>query len=167
MSERGTGTEDAAHGLYMSRAIQLAREGSSGGHGGPFGCVVVKDGRIVGEGYNRVLSSSDPTAHGEMVALRAAAAALGTHDLRGASVYNISIPCPMCLAAMYWARVDAVYYCCTPQDAADIGFDNANIDRQLKLPMEHQSLPLRPLAGLYADARRVYDDFAQSRRERY
>jgi tRNA(Arg) A34 adenosine deaminase TadA len=125
------------------------------------------DGRIVGEGYNRVLSSHDPTAHGEMIALRAAAATLRTHDLRGALVYNISIPCPMCLAAMYWARVDAVFYCCTPQDAADIGFDNARIERELKLPLEHQSLQVSALPQLYPAARRVYDDFARSRGERY
>jgi guanine deaminase len=159
--------DEAAHAPFMARAIQLAHEGSGAGHGGPFGCVVVKDGRIVGEGYNQVLSAKDPTAHGEMVALRSAAAALATHDLRGCTVYNISVPCPMCLAAMYWARVDQVYFCCTPDDAAAIGFDNAEIARQLAKPIASQSLPLHRLPGLYPQARAVYDDFAAARGTRY
>lgn len=158
---------DAEHGTYMAHAIELARTGSAAGHGGPFGCVVVKEGRIVGEGFNQVLSAKDPTAHGEMVALRHAARELGTHDLRGCTVYNISVPCPMCLAAMYWARVDSVYFCCMPADAVAIGFDNAEIAQQLARPIEQQALPLRRIPELYPRARGVYDAWAQARGVRY
>jgi tRNA(Arg) A34 adenosine deaminase TadA len=155
------------HADFMSRAIELARSGSGAGHGGPFGCVVVKEGKIVGEGFNQVLSAADPTAHGEIVALRSAARALGTHDLQGCTVYNISVPCPMCLAAMYWARVSKVYFCCMPSDAAAIGFDNAEIAQQLAKPLESQSLPMQQLSTLYPSARAVYDEWARSRARRY
>ena len=94
---------------FMKRAIELGREVSlERGQAGPFGCVVVKDGEVVAEGVNRVLSDGDPTAHGEMVALREACRALGTHDLSGCVVYSSSEPCPMCYAACWWARVDAI-----------------------------------------------------------
>jgi tRNA(Arg) A34 adenosine deaminase TadA len=151
------------HARFMSRAIELAHSGSAAGHGGPFGCVVVKDGEIVGEGFNQVLSAGDPTAHGEMVAIRDAARRLGTHDLRGCTVFNISVPCPMCLAAMYWARVDAVYYCCNPADAAAIGFDNAEIAQQLAKPVEAQSLPVREIPEMYPQARAVYDAWTRAK----
>jgi tRNA(Arg) A34 adenosine deaminase TadA len=146
---------------FMHRAIELAHIGSSAGHGGPFGCVVVKDGVIVGEGYNQVLSSADPTAHGEMVALRDAAKSLGTHDLSGCEVYNISLPCPMCMAAMYWARVSKIYYCCKPADAAAIGFDNAEIDRQLAKPLGERSLVAQEIPELYPKAWAAYESWAR------
>ena len=147
------------HSEFMKRAIALAREGADGGHGGPFGCVVVKDGRVVGEGFNQVLSARDPTSHGEMVALRQAAMNLDTHDLSDCIVYNISVPCPMCFSAMYWARVKAVYYCCTPEDAKDIGFDNTKIAEELRLPLHERSLPLIGISSLYPTARAVYDEW--------
>lgn len=146
---------------FMRRAIELARIGSGAGHGGPFGCVVVKDGMIVGEGYNQVVSSADPTAHGEMVALRDAARRLATHDLSGCEVYNISVPCPMCMAAMYWARVSKIYYCCKPADAEAIGFDNAEIDRQLAKPMHARSLPAEEMPHLHSEAWSVYETWAR------
>ena len=145
------------HREFMGRAIALAQRGAEGGHGGPFGCVVVKDGEIVGEGFNQVLSTGDPTAHGEMVALRQAAMTLGTHDLSDCVVYNISVPCPMCLSAMYWGRVKAVYYCCTPEDAEDIGFNNTKIAKEICLPLHDRSLPLIEIPSLYPTARAVYD----------
>src|SRR5665213_570750 len=145
---------------FMRRALELARSGSAAGHGGPFGCVVVKDGSIVGEGYNRVLSSADPTAHGEMVALRDAAARLRSHDLSGCEVYNISVPCPMCMAAMYWARVSKLYYCCKPEDAEAIGFDNAEVDRQLAMPLHARSLAAEEMPHLYEEALSVYEGWA-------
>ena len=147
---------------FMRRAIALAREGSSAGHGGPFGCVIVKDGVVIGAGYNQVLSAKDPTAHGEIVALRAAAAHLGTHDLSGCEVYNISIPCPMCMAAMYWARVARIHYCCTPADAEAIGFGNAEIDRQLAKPLAERSLAAVAMPELYPEAVAVYQDWAKA-----
>lgn len=155
------------HSKFMLRAIELARLGSASGHGGPFGCVVVRDGEIVGEGFNQVLSAKDPTAHGEMVALREAAAHLGSHDLSDCIVYNISVPCPMCLSAIYWARVKAVYYCCKPEDARDIGFDNAEIAAQLTKPIEQQSLPLIELPAHYPSARAVYDNWSKNAGKRY
>jgi tRNA(Arg) A34 adenosine deaminase TadA len=156
---QATNTQGTA---FMRRAIELARTGSSAGHGGPFGCVIVKDGVIIGEAYNQVLATKDPTAHGEMVAIRAAAKHLGTHDLSGCEVYNISVPCPMCMAAMYWARVSRVYYCCKPADSEAIGFDNAEIDRQLALPLEQRSLPAVEMPELYPEAWAAYADWANA-----
>ena len=146
----------------MRRAIELARAGSAAGHGGPFGCVVVKDGAIVGEGYNQVLLTADPTAHGEIIAIRAAGKTLGTHDLSGCEVYNISVPCPMCMAAMYWARVSRIHYCCKPDDAQAIGFDNLAIDRQLAKPLHERSLPAVEMPELYPEAWNVYATWARS-----
>lgn len=152
---------------FMRRALALAREGSAAGHGGPFGCVIVKDGVIVGEGYNQVLRNADPTAHGEIIALRAAGQKLGTHDLAGCEVYNISIPCPMCMAAMYWARVSRVHYCCKPADAQAIGFDNLEIDRQLAKPVHERSLPMLEMADLYPEAWDVYATWAKAKGKLY
>ncbi len=107
---------------FMQLAIDEAREGIREGHGGPFGCVIVKEGRVVGQGHNMVLKNNDPTAHGEIVAIRDAGKNLGTHDLTGCEVYTTGEPCPMCLAACMWANIDHIYYGCTIADNADIGF---------------------------------------------
>jgi guanine deaminase len=134
---------DPAH--FMRDAIRLSREGMEGGRGGPFGCIIVKDGTVVGRGNNRVTSTCDPTAHAEVVAIRDACAALQTFDLSGASLYTSCEPCPMCLAAIYWARVDAIYYANTRADAADIGFDDDLIYREVALAIEHRSKTMRSL----------------------
>lgn len=105
---------------YMNEAVAEAFEGIRAGHGGPFGCVIVKDDEVVARGHNRVLADHDPTAHGEMVALRRAGKALGTHDLSGCTLYTSSEPCPMCAAAIAWANVDRVYYGCTAREAGDL-----------------------------------------------
>jgi tRNA(Arg) A34 adenosine deaminase TadA len=118
---------------FMRRAVLLSRQGMERNAGGPFGAVIVKDGRIVGEGHNRVTSTNDPTAHGEIVAIRDAAARLNTYSLEGAAIYTSCEPCPMCLAAIYWARLDRIYYGNTAADAAAIGFDDAEIYRQFTL----------------------------------
>lgn len=141
---------------FMRRAIELARHATDSGSGGPFGCVIVKDGVIVAEGFNQVRLTKDPTAHGEMVGLRAAAQKLGTADLSGCEIYNISIPCPMCLAALYWAKIDKVYYCCLPADADAIGFDNVTIARHLQQPLEHQPIRSERIEELYDDALAAY-----------
>jgi guanine deaminase len=141
---------------FMKRAIELARHAVDGGFGGPFGCVIVKDGAIVAEGFNQVRSTQDPTAHGEMVGLRAAARALGTADLSGCEIYNISVPCPMCLAALYWAKVDKVYYCCVPEDADAAGFDNLKIARYLQQPIEAQPLKSERIEELHDAALDAY-----------
>jgi tRNA(Arg) A34 adenosine deaminase TadA len=107
---------------FMNAAIAEAEEGISKGHGGPFGCVVVKDGRIVGRGHNRVLLNHDPTCHGEMEAIRDASRNLKTHDLSGCVIYTTAEPCPMCLGAIMWANITDVYYGCRCSDTSGIGF---------------------------------------------
>ncbi len=114
---------------YMAEAIGEALEGITQGHGGPFGCVIVKDGKIVGRGHNMVLADSDSTAHGEMVAIRDAEEALDTYDLSGCVLYTTGEPCPMCLYAILWANIDTVYYGCTIEDNAAIGFRDEQFDR--------------------------------------
>lgn len=134
------------HAAHLRRAIALSREKMQAGIGGPFGAVVVMDGRIVGEGWNQVTSTNDPTAHAEIVALRAACRALGRFELRGATVYTSCEPCPMCLSAMLWARVDAMVYGNTREDAAKIGFDDEFFYEQCALPLEGRAaLPARRL----------------------
>ena len=111
-----------AENKYMAEAIAEAMEGIQNRHGGPFGCVIVKDGEIVGRGHNMVLVNNDSTAHGEMTAIRNAEAALGTFDLSGCEMYTTGEPCPMCLYAVLWANIGKVYYGCTIEDNASIGF---------------------------------------------
>lgn len=118
----------------MLRAIELARSGMDSGDGGPFGCVVVKDGRVVGEGNNRVTSTNDPTAHAEVVAIREACKTLSAFQLDGCSIYTSCEPCPMCLGAIYWARPAQVFYACTREDAAAVGFDDDFIYDEISLP---------------------------------
>jgi guanine deaminase len=120
--------------IFMKRAIDLADQGMQGGHGGPFGAVVVKENVIVGEGFNCVLSAHDPTAHGEVVAIRDACAKLHTHDLSGCEIHTTGEPCPMCLAAIYWARIDRIHYGFTIEDAASVGFDDLNFHKELQKP---------------------------------
>ena len=117
---------------FMRRAIDLSRQGMERGDGGPFGAVVVKGGAIVGEGWNRVLATNDPTAHGEVVAIRDACQKLGTYDLTGCDLFTSAEPCPMCLSAIYWARIARVYYGNSHADTAAIGFDDANFLDELK-----------------------------------
>jgi tRNA(Arg) A34 adenosine deaminase TadA len=117
---------------FLRRAIALATENVVTGRGGPFAAVVVRDGRIVGEGANTVTSSHDPTAHGEVNAIRDACATLGVFTLSGCELYTSCEPCPMCLAACYWARLDAVYYGSSAADAARAGFDDAFLYSEFK-----------------------------------
>lgn len=107
---------------YMDEALKEAYEGIEKGHGGPFGAVIVKDGKIVGRGHNRVLLKKDPTCHGEMEAIRDACANLNSHDLSGCEIYTTAEPCPMCLGGILWANISKVYYGCTVDDTDKIGF---------------------------------------------
>ena len=107
---------------YMKIAIEEAYEGIKNRHGGPFGCVIVKDGKIVGRGHNRVLVNKDATCHGEMEAIRDASKNLQTHDLSGTSLYTTAAPCPMCRGAILWSNIDKVYYGCSVEDTDSIGF---------------------------------------------
>lgn len=112
---------------FMRRALELARNGVDSNIGGPFGALVVKDGRVIGDGVNRVTSTNDPTAHAEVVAIRAACAAIGSFQLDGCVIYSTCEPCPMCLGAIYWARPERVVIAGTREDAAAAGFDDAFI----------------------------------------
>ena len=123
----------------------MARNGMNAGDGGPFGAVVVKDGEVIGRGNNRVTSSCDPTAHAEVTAIRDACANLQTFQLDGCILYTSCEPCPMCLGAIYWARPDKVYYGNTKRDAADIGFDDDFIYRELELPMNGRKIPFEQI----------------------
>ena len=116
---------------YMQMSIEEARDGIYNGDGGPFGCVIVKDGDVVGKGHNRVLSQKDSTCHGEMEAIRAAEKGLGTYDLTGCVLYTTGEPCTMCLAAIGWANIQHVYYGCTLEDNSDIGFRDARMNELL------------------------------------
>lgn len=107
---------------YMNEAIKEAREGISKGHGGPFGAIVVKDGKIIGRGHNRVLVDHDPTGHGEVNAIRDACRNIGSHDLSECTLYTTAAPCPMCKGAILWSNVSKVYYGCTTTDTDLIGF---------------------------------------------
>jgi guanine deaminase len=142
---------------FMRRAIALSRQGLAGGHGGPFGAVVVRDGRIVGEGFNQVTSTNDPTAHAEVVAIRAACAALGRFDLSGSEIYASCEPCPMCLSAIYWARIGRIHYGNGRADAARIGFDDAAIYVEVAKPIAERELPMVQL--LPVEARAPFDEW--------
>ena len=143
----------------MRHAIALSRRGMEGGAGGPFGAVVVQDGRVIAEGWNQVTSTNDPTAHAEVVAIRRACTALGRFDLRGAVLYTSCEPCPMCLSAAYWARLDAVVYGNARDDAAAIGFDDQFLYDEVAKPLEARSLPIRRL--LPAEALEVFAAWAE------
>jgi tRNA(Arg) A34 adenosine deaminase TadA len=123
--------EIPAENPYMSEAIAEAMEGITHGHGGPFGSVIVKDGEIVGRGHNRVLEDHDPTAHGEITAIRDAGKRLGTHDLSGCVLYTTGEPCPMCFFACLWANIEKVYYGCTIDDNSRIGFRDEAMNRMV------------------------------------
>ncbi len=129
------------HEQYLRRAIRLAVENVERGRGGPFGAVIVRGGAIIAEGANQVTTTPDPTAHAEVLAIRAAAGMLGTHDLAGCTIYSSCEPCPMCLGAIYWARLDAVYFAATREDAAAAGFDDSFLYSEVPLPPERRSKP--------------------------
>jgi tRNA(Arg) A34 adenosine deaminase TadA len=134
--------EAAPHARWMDEAIALARAGMRDHGGGPFGAIVVADGELVGRGWNQVTRLLDPTAHAEITAIRDACRALQRFDLRGCVLYSSCEPCPMCLSAIYWARLDRVYYASTRSDAAGIGFDDDFIYQQIPLDLAARSLPM-------------------------
>jgi tRNA(Arg) A34 adenosine deaminase TadA len=142
---------------FMRHAIALSRRGMADGAGGPFGAVVVLDGKVVAEGWNQVTSTNDPTAHAEVVAIRRACAALGRFDLRGATVFTSCEPCPMCLAALYWSRCDAVVYANDRAQAAAIGFDDEFLYAEVAKPIEARSLRMKRLLG--AEAAEVFAEW--------
>ncbi len=126
---------------FLERAIELSKEGMKHGHGGPFGCVIVLNDEIIGEGCNMVTSSNDPTAHAEVVAIREACKKLGTYQLTDCVVYTSCEPCPMCLGAIYWARPQKVIYANTRKDAADIEFDDDFIYKEINTSLTDRQIP--------------------------
>jgi guanine deaminase len=131
--------------IFMEKAIALATENVTSGRGGPFGAVIVRAGEIVAMGANLVTATNDPTAHGEIVAIRNACAALGSFQLSGCHVYTSCEPCPMCLAAIYWARCEAIFYGCCAADAAAAGFDDAFLYEEMKRPVGDRAIPTATL----------------------
>jgi guanine deaminase len=130
---------------FMLRAIALGLENVRTGRGGPFAAVIVKDGRIIAEGTNRVTTTNDPTAHAEVVAIREACKALNDFQLNGCELYTTCEPCPMCLGAIYWSRPARVIYACTAADAAAVGFDDAFIYHELKHPPLGRKMPMQQM----------------------
>jgi guanine deaminase len=127
--------------IFMERAIALATENVTSGRGGPFGAVIVRDGEIVASGVNLVTATNDPTAHAEVTAIRSACAALGSFSLAGCEIYTSCEPCPMCMAAIYWSRCEAIFYGSTAADAAAAGFDDAFLYDEVKRPLDQRSIP--------------------------
>lgn len=138
---------------YLREAIRLSREKMEAGEGGPFGAVIVKNGEIIGRGWNRVTSANDPTAHAEVEAIRDACARLGTFSLDGCEIYASCEPCPMCLAAIYWARLDALYFAAGRLDAADAGFDDDLFYQEIAKPPASRNI--RAVQHLQEEARAV------------
>lgn len=150
------GKEGAA---ALRRAIDLSREHMLAGDGGPFGAVVLHEGRIISEGWNQVTSTLDPTAHAEVVAIRRAALALGQFSLKGCMLYSSCEPCPMCLAAAYWARLDGIWFAASREDAASIGFDDGWIGQELVLPAEKRFLPSHQ--AMRFEAQKVFQEWSE------
>jgi guanine deaminase len=148
---------EKTHQKYMKMAIELSRSGMMRGKGGPFGCVIVKDGIVIGQGSNSVLDTKDPTAHAEIVAIRDACKNLGDFQLDGCDIYTSCEPCPMCLGAIYWARPSRVFFANTKGDAADVGFDDQFIYEELELPLSGRKIPFAQLSR--DDANQVFKEW--------
>ncbi|MGV7106166.1 nucleoside deaminase [Flavobacterium sp. U410] len=133
------------HSKFITEAVELSRNGMNNNEGGPFGAIIVKDGKVVGKGNNRVTSSNDPTAHAEVVAIRDACKNLNSFQLDDCILYTSCEPCPMCLGAIYWARPSKVFYANTREDAAAIGFDDDFIYEEINVSMDDRKIPFEQL----------------------
>jgi guanine deaminase len=140
--------------VYLGRAVELSFRSMERG-GGPFGAVVVLDGRVIGEGMNSVVPNGDPTAHAEIAAIRSACLAQGSHSLQGATIYTSCEPCPMCLGAIWWARISKIVFANNREDAARIGFDDAAVYREVCTPVEDRTIPTEVRAT--PEAKEVFD----------
>ena len=127
---------------FMARAIELSIDNVRTGRGGPFAAVIVRDGSVIAEGTNRVTATNDPTAHAEIVAIRAACEKLGAFELKGCEIYASCEPCPMCLGAIYWARLDRIYFAGTAADASDADFDDSFIYREITKPQQQRRIAM-------------------------
>ncbi len=143
----------------MRRAVALSAEKMRAGLGGPFGAIIARDGKIIAEGHNQVTFGNDPTAHAEVVAIRAACRQLGSFSLQGCEMYSSCEPCPMCLGAIYWARLDRVYYANTRSDAAAIGFDDDHIYREFDKPIDGRVVPFIQLGS--EEARQIFQEWLE------
>lgn len=139
---------------FLREAIRLSQDRMEASEGGPFGAVIVKNGEMVGRGWNRVTSANDPTAHAEVEAIRNACSTLGTFSLTGCEIYASCEPCPMCLSAIYWARLDALYFAASRDDAADAGFDDALLYEEVSKPWNSRTL--KSGQYLHEDAQAVF-----------
>lgn len=139
---------------FMKRAIQLSMDQMNKNSGGPFGAVIVKDGKVIGEGWNKVTSNNDPTAHAEVEAIREACKHLSAFDLSGAEIYTSCEPCPMCLSAIYWARISKIYFANTKKDAAKIQFDDDFIYQEIPKAIEARKIPMHQM--MHDEALKVF-----------
>ena len=146
--------------IHMKQAIDLAFSNVLENKGGPFGAVVVKNGEIIGKGSNLVTDTNDPTAHAEVVAIREAAKNTGAYSLQGCEIYTSCEPCPMCLGAIYWARIDKLFYAATKDDAAKADFDDSFIYKEISLPKDQRSIP--SLQIMRDDAVKVFEAWNKS-----
>lgn len=144
---------------FMQEAIALSKKGMDNNEGGPFGCVIVKDDKIVGRGNNQVTSANDPTAHAEVVAIRDACKNLGTFQLDGCEVFTSCEPCPMCLGAIYWARPKVIYYANHREDAASIGFDDSMIYKEFSASLKERRIPIISLGR--KEAIKVFEQWSE------
>ena len=132
---------NSEHIQFIHETIEMATENARRGHGGPFAAMVVVGGKVAGRGVNRVTQNNDPTAHAEVMAIRNACKELDTFKLEGAVLYTSCEPCPMCLSAIYWARIKTIYYAADNTDAARAGFDDSFIYKEIRLPIEKRAIP--------------------------
>jgi guanine deaminase len=128
---------------FLREAIRLSFEKMEAGAGGPFGAVVVRDGEVIGRGWNQVTSTNDPTAHAEVVAIRDACSTLKSFSLTGCELYCSCEPCPLCLAAAFWARIDRIYFAASSDDATEVGFDDRNCYREVCASVAERSIPMQ------------------------
>lgn len=141
----------------MIKAIELSREHMNLGHGGPFGAVIVKNGRIISEGWNRVATTNDPTAHAEVDAIRKACQILNTFELKDCEIYSSCEPCPMCLAAIYWSRIGCIYFANTREDAAKINFDDEFLYNEISRSIKERKIPTNQIH--HTEAIKVFEEW--------
>jgi tRNA(Arg) A34 adenosine deaminase TadA len=143
--------------IFMRAAIRLSAKTMRQNRGGPFGAIIVRKGTIIARGFNKVTSANDPTAHAEVVAIRAACRKLRTFSLKGCEIYCSCEPCPMCLAAIYWARIGKIYFAATKQDAAQVGFDDGAIYEEISRPIQKRKIKMTAL--LRTEAQKVFAEW--------
>ena len=142
---------------FMKMAIEEAKKGIHAGHGGPFGAVVVKDGKVIGKGHNKVVKNNDPTCHGEVAAIRDACKNIKSFDLKGCEIYTTSEPCPMCLGAVLWANIDKIYYGCTIAENDMIGFRDEKFYDYLSISTDKVQDKMKQLS--HAECAKLFDEY--------